>query len=78
MQIKASAGGDDDAIDGAAEALRQAELEAGQTEVDDRPAEPAQRARIESSQLDEMSIDDLRALAAELDGPSRGLIIEQD
>jgi hypothetical protein len=78
VQIKASAGPDDDAIDGAAEALRQADLEAGQTEVDDRPADTEQRERIESSQLEDMSIDDLRALAAELDVPNRGQIIEQD
>ena len=78
VQIKASAGPDDDAIDSAAEALRQADLEAGQSEVDDRPAEPAQRERIESSHLADLSIDDLRALAAELDVPNRGQIIEQD
>jgi hypothetical protein len=78
VQVKASAGRNDDAIDGAAEALRRADLEAGQTEVDDRPAEGGQRERVDSSRLEDMSIDDLRALAAELDVPNRGQIIEQD
>jgi len=63
-------GPDDDAMDDAAEALRQAELEAVQTDAD--------VARADLSHLDRMSIDDLRALAAALDVPDRATITEQD
>jgi cell division FtsZ-interacting protein ZapD len=52
----------------AAEALRQAEVEAVQTEV----------SSIDSTQLEGLSIDELRAIAAELDVPNRGQIVEQD
>jgi hypothetical protein len=59
-----------DAMDMAAEAIRQAEVEAVQTEPE--PSMPV------SERLEEMSIDELRRLAAELDVPDRGKIIEQD
>jgi hypothetical protein len=57
-------------MDIAAEAIRQAELEAVQTEAN--PLPPV------SERLEDMSIDELRKLAAELDVPDRGKIIEQD
>jgi hypothetical protein len=59
-----------DPMDIAAEAIRQAEVEAVRTEAE--PSMPV------SARLEEMSIDELRRLAAELDVPDRGKIIEQD
>jgi hypothetical protein len=57
-------------MDVAAEAIRQAEVEAVQTDTDaSLPVSP---------RLEQMSIDELRQLAAELDVPDRGKIIEQD
>jgi hypothetical protein len=58
----------DDAMQDAAEALRQAEVEAVKTD-DSAP---------ERTQLETMSIDELRVLAARLDVPNRGAITEQD
>jgi len=63
-------GPDDDAMDVAAEAIRQAEVEAVHTDVDLLPSN--------SERLEDMSIDQLRELAAELDVPDRGKIVEQD
>ena len=59
---------DEDAMDEAAQALREAEVEAVQ---------PAKVAK-DSTRLESMSIDELRALAAKLDVPNRGAIIDQD
>ena len=59
---------DEDAMDEAAQALREAEVEA----VRPNKAEPNDR------RLEDMSIDELRALAAKLDVPNRGTIIETD
>jgi hypothetical protein len=59
---------DKDAMEEAAEALREAEVEAVQ------PNKPSAN----SAQLENMSIDELRALAAKLDVPNRGAITEQD
>jgi hypothetical protein len=59
---------DDDAMDEAAQALREAEVEAVQ------PGKPT----TEPTRLEDMSIDELRALAAKLDVPNRGAITEQD
>jgi len=59
---------DEDAMDGAAQALREAEVEAVQ---------PA-RTSTDATRLENMSIDELRALAAKLDVPNRGAITEQD
>jgi hypothetical protein len=59
---------DEDAMEEAAQALREAEVEAV------RPIkEVPDHLRLES-----MSIDELRALAAKLDMPNRGAIIERD
>jgi hypothetical protein len=58
---------DEDAMDEAAQALREAEVEAvqpGKVSTDPAP-------------LENMSIDELRALAAKLDVPNRGAITEQ-
>lgn len=63
-----ASGLEDGAIDNAAAALRAAELEAVQADLTSN----------EIDRLDEMSIDELRQLAAELDVPDRGQIIEQD
>ena len=59
---------DEDAMDEAAQALREAEVEAV------RPGKPSS----DLPQLETMSIDDLRALAAKVDVPNRGAIIEKD
>jgi hypothetical protein len=59
---------DENAIDVAAQALREAEIEATQ------PNRPAP----DEVQLEQMSIDELRALAAKLDIPNRGAITERD
>src|SRR6476660_9295443 len=59
---------DEDAMDEAAQALREAEVEGvqpGKTTAD-------------PTRLEDMSIDELRALAAKLDVPNRGTITEQD
>jgi len=61
-------GPDNEAMDGAAEALRQVEVESVQPDVS--PAD--------DKQLENMSIDELRKLAAELDVPDRGTITQQD
>jgi hypothetical protein len=55
-------------MDEAAQALREAEVEAVQ---------PAKVSN-DSTRLESMSIDELRALAAKLDVPNRGAIVDQD
>jgi hypothetical protein len=66
---------DEDAMEGAAQALREAEVEA----VRPITASEARLNKLEGGpQLEKMSIDELRALAAKLDVPNRGAIIEQD
>jgi hypothetical protein len=67
-------GPDDDAMDLAAEALRQAEVEAVQPET----AAPIEPADVDPAQLERMSIDELRALAGALGVPDRSTITEQD
>jgi hypothetical protein len=59
---------DENVMDVAAQALREAEVEAVQ------PKRPASDA----DQLEQLSIDELRALAAKLDVPNRGTITERD
>jgi hypothetical protein len=61
-------GVDDDALDDAAEALREAEVTAT---VPDLYA-------LDESQLERMSIDELRAVAGALNVPHRAQITEQD
>jgi hypothetical protein len=63
-------GPDDEAMEDAAEALRQAEVEAVQPDPDVNS--------LSASQLERMSIDELRAVARVLDVPDRSKIIEQD
>ena len=64
---------DKDAMDEAAQALREAEVEAV------RPATATSNdAATEETRLEDMSIDELRVLAAKLDVPDRGAITEQD
>jgi hypothetical protein len=63
-------GPDDEAMEGAAEALRQAEVEAVQPDPDVH--------LLNASKLDQMTIDELRALARVLDVPDRSKITEQD
>lgn len=58
---------DEDAMEGAAQALREAEVEAV------RPG-PTSASR---SGLENMSMDELRALAAKLDVPSRGAMTDR-
>ena len=58
---------DEDAMGEAAQALREAEVEAVQ---------PA-RTSIDPTRLENMSIDELRALAAKLDVPNRGAITDR-
>jgi hypothetical protein len=57
---------DADAMEEAAQALREAEVEAVWPAATEQPS------------LENMSIDDLRALAAQLDVPNRGAITEQN
>jgi hypothetical protein len=59
---------DEDAMDEAAQALREAEVEA----VQPNKHVPG------DTRLDSMSIDELRALAAKIDVPNRGAITEKD
>jgi hypothetical protein len=61
-------GSNDEALEDAAKALRAAEVEAV------RPETPV----VEGSRLEGMCIDELRKLAAVLDVPDRGQIIEQE
>jgi hypothetical protein len=67
-QGEMAGGPEDDAIDDAAQALREAEIEAVKTNP---PPSDADR-------LETMSIDELRKLAAELGVPDRAQIVEQD
>ena len=60
------------AIEDAAAALREVEVEAVQDLGQSTIAAPS------SKDLDSMSIDDLRKLAAKLDIPDRGQIVEKD
>jgi hypothetical protein len=60
------------AIEDAAAALREVEVEAVQDLGQSKLAAPSSR------DLDNMSIDDLRKLAAKLDIPDRGQIVEKD
>lgn len=59
---------DENAMDVAAQALREAEIEAIQST----------RLAPEPDELEKLSIDELRALAAKLDVPNRGAITERD
>lgn len=68
VQSEDGGGPEDDAMEDAAEALRQAEVEAVQPEA----------SSIDPSLLEGMSIDELRKLAASLNIPDRGKITEQD
>jgi hypothetical protein len=61
---------DEEAMEDAAESLRQTEVDAVQEAPD--------ISSINSAQLDSMSIDELRAIANTLDIPDRGKITEQD
>jgi hypothetical protein len=61
---------DDEAVEVAAEALREADIEAAQEEFD--------AASVDASKLDRMSIDELRVLAMQLDVPNRSTIIDRD
>ena len=61
---------DDKAVEVAAEALREADIEAAKEEFD--------VSTLDSSKLDRMSIDELRILAMQLDVPNRSTIIDRD
>jgi hypothetical protein len=61
---------DDDAAEGAAAALRDADIESAKEEFD--------ASTVRSSDLERMSIDELRELARQLDVPDRSTIAEQD
>jgi hypothetical protein len=63
-------GPDEDAMEDAAEALRQVEVEAVQPDPD--------VSSLSAAELNEMSIDELRAVARVLDVPDRSKITEQD
>jgi hypothetical protein len=66
-------GVNDEAIEDAAEALREVEVEAAQPEPEIPDA-----ASFDPSQLDYMNIDELRVVAKELDVPDRATITEKD
>jgi hypothetical protein len=61
---------DEDAAEVAADAMRQADIEAAQEEFDIQS--------LKSANLESMSIDELRAIARQLDVPDRAQITEQD
>ena len=61
---------DDKAVEDAAEALRQADIESAQEEFD--------ASSVDASQLARMSIDELRVIAKQLDVADRGTITEQE
>ncbi len=67
-QSESVLGDDEDAMGEAAQALREAEVESV------RPSKEVP----DHTRLEDMSIDELRALAAKLDVPNRGAITEQD
>jgi len=67
----AGRGINDDALEGAAEALREVEVEAAQPDVPDISS-------LTPSQLEQMNIDELREIAKELDIPDRATITEKD
>jgi hypothetical protein len=62
---------DEDAVEGAAEALREVEVEAAQT-----PAALATESSADD--LDSMSIDELRKLAASLEVPNRARVTDRE
>jgi hypothetical protein len=64
------AGIDEDAAEIAAEAMRQADIEAAQEEFNIES--------LKSAELERMSIDDLRVIARQLNVPDRAQITEQD
>ena len=68
MENSVGSGPDDDAMEVAAEALRQAEVEAVVPDL----------SSLDASQLEHMSIDELRVVAKVLDVPGRAQITEQD
>jgi hypothetical protein len=71
---ESTAGGvDTDAVEDAAEAIRDAEIQA----VRPDPEIPDLLA-IDAAQLESMSIDELRVVAKQLDVPDRSKITEQD
>jgi hypothetical protein len=61
-------GPDEEVMEDAAEALRQAEIEAALPDLHS----------LDEAQLEQMSIDELRAVANALDVPNRAQITEQD
>jgi hypothetical protein len=61
---------DDQAVEVAAEALREADIEAAKEEF--------VISTLDFSKLDRMSIDELRILAMQLDVPNRSTIIDRD
>ena len=61
----------EDAVEGAAEALREVEVAAAQT-----PIELSKESNADD--LDTMSIDELRKIAASLDVPDRAQIIDRE
>ena len=69
---KPSGGGvDEDSLENAAERLRAVEVEAAQPEIPDVSS-------LDPSQLEATNIDELRAVAKELDVPDRATITEKD
>jgi hypothetical protein len=68
------AGPDDASMEDAAEALRQAEVEAVRPDVTDLPDDSS----LTPSKLDQMNIDELRIVAKQLDVPDRGKITDRD
>lgn len=69
--LPSRSGIDDDALEGAAEALREVEVEAAQPDV-------PEASTLTQSQIEQMNIDELREIAKELDIPDRATITEKD
>ena len=64
-------GPEDEAIDEAADALRDVEVAAAQPDIPDLSS-------LDASKLESMNIDELRVVAKELDVPDRATITEKD
>jgi len=73
LHMASADGVGDEAMDDAAEALREVEVEAAQPEP-----EIPDLSSLDPAQLDSMNIDELRAIARELDIPDRATITEKD
>jgi hypothetical protein len=80
LNTPSEAGIDNAALDGAAEALREVEVQAAKPEAPEGRTDSSIVSidSLTSSQLESMNIDELRAVAKELDIPDRATITDRD